>query len=282
MTATSSSTCPSTTAEPPALPHSGMRATTQEQRCTRPDPAKQPKNTSQTPNSPQNPQQRIVSPPLASRTPSVSLTTPSTPVDSPCPLPLHPLPPVLPHQPHGARKRATSLPTAAPDDEHQRPRKNDAATTVPPSATILWPPPLVSPSSHMPPCSMPTRFNWADDAMSLAITPSIQPRDLSVLRTDYQQPFGTLRRRMRRRRAPPHIFSSSRKYFHPALPPHVLSQPFIMCRHPRGIAPGKPVITIPHIAAHPPTPAPNLDWDNDPRLSDLSRALQALGWVPPC
>ena len=56
----------------------------------------------------------------------------------------------------------------------------------------------------------------------------------------------------------------------------------IMRRHPSGIAHGKPIITIPCIAAHLPTSAPNLDWDNDPRLSDLSRALQALGWIPPC
>jgi hypothetical protein len=25
-----------------------------------------------------------------------------------------------------------------------------------------------------------------------------------------------------------------------------------------------------------------LDWDRDPRLADLSRALRALGWVPTC
>jgi hypothetical protein len=25
-----------------------------------------------------------------------------------------------------------------------------------------------------------------------------------------------------------------------------------------------------------------LDWDCDPRLADLSRALRALGWAPTC
>jgi hypothetical protein len=35
-------------------------------------------------------------------------------------------------------------------------------------------------------------------------------------------------------------------------------------------------------APAPPAPVLNLDWDSDPRLVDLSRALQALGWTPPC
>jgi hypothetical protein len=58
-------------------------------------------------------------------------------------------------------------------------------------------------------------------------------------------------------------------------------------RHPSGIAPGKPIVMIPS-GTQPQTKvtqtmsAPCLDWDGDPRLSDLSRALRALGWAPTC
>jgi hypothetical protein len=64
-------------------------------------------------------------------------------------------------------------------------------------------------------------------------------------------------------------------------PPH--PQPLITRRYPLGSGPGRPVVTIPISTL--PTPAPHvlkLNWDQDPRLADLSRALRALGWTPPC
>ena len=226
--------------------------------CSPPNPKRRSRKLSTAPSSPQlNPQPLVRHPEPAAAAMSPPTFTPGNiPHSSPVarPLPKHP------SQPQQACKCAVSLPTAAPNNEHERLQKNGMVLTMPP----------------------PAHFDWADDAASLPIAPATQPRDLLVLRTDRQQPFGTLRRRTRRRRAPSHFFSSSRKLFQPALPPHVMSEPFIMRRHPSGIAHGKPIITIPCIAAHLPTSAPNLDWDNDPRLSDLSCALQALGWIPPC
>jgi hypothetical protein len=189
-TATSPSTCSTTMTKSPALPDPGPPPAAPERRCTRPDPAKHPRNASQTPSSPQNPQQRTVSPP----------------------------------------------------------------------------------SAH---------FDWADDAALLPIAPSNLPRDISGLKTGHPQPFGTLQRRTRRRRAPLQVFSS-RNFFRSALPSHIASQPFITRRHPAGIGPGRPIVTIPvGVAPVPAASVLKLDWDLDPRLANLSRALRALGWAPP-
>jgi hypothetical protein len=54
------------------------------------------------------------------------------------------------------------------------------------------------------------------------------------------------------------------------------------CCHPSGIAHGEPVITIPFGGTPALTPAPKLDWDQDALLINLSQALHALGWTPPC
>jgi hypothetical protein len=112
------------------------------------------------------------------------------------------------------------------------------------------------------------------------------PRDLLILKTGRVQPFGTLRRRTRRRRAPPQSFSS-RNFLNLAPPSLVLPQPFITQCHPSGIGPGRPVVIVPYgvTPAPPAPPAPpalKLDWDQDPRLVDLSHALRALGWAPIC
>jgi hypothetical protein len=140
--------------------------------------------------------------------------------------------------------------------------------------------PLLDPKRAISP--PPVRFNWADDAASLPTAPSTQLRDISCLKTGCPQPFGTLRRRTGRRRAPLQAFSS-RKFFHSAFPSYVSSQLFITRRHPAGIGPGRPIVTIPvGVAPVPAAPIPKLDWNQDPRLADLSRALWALGWTPPC
>ena len=47
------------------------------------------------------------------------------------------------------------------------------------------------------------------------------------------------------------------------------------------MGPGRPVVTVPiGVALAPAAPVLKLDWDHDPRLADLSRALRALGWAP--
>jgi hypothetical protein len=104
---------------------------------------------------------------------------------------------------------------------------------------------------------VPGPFNWADDAMTLPAIPQHPPRDLSCLRSDRStapHPFSSLRRR----RGHPKIRRNPQRRYG-----HFHSYP-----------PSR------HHSQHPQTTIPVLlDWDRDPRLTDLSNALQALGWV---
>ena len=106
-----------------------------------------------------------------------------------------------------------------------------------------------------------SRFNWADDARTLPILstftqrPSLPPRDLSGLRSPSTNPFWSLKRRRR------HPQNSHRKYFQPRFNP----SPRFPTQLPRQLS-QRPY-------------AVSLDWDQDPRLADLSKALRALGWV---
>jgi hypothetical protein len=107
-------------------------------------------------------------------------------------------------------------------------------------------------------------FSWADDTYvshTTPISPMKSPRDLSCLRSTTPHPFSSLRRRhghpknrrsFQRHGCHNHFHSHSRYYQHYPSP---YSQP-------------------------PPAIMTNsLDWDQDPRLLDLSNALRALGWV---
>lgn len=129
------------------------------------------------------------------------------------------------------------------------------------------------------------QFNWADeviDSIPIHTTlpktlPSSTLRDLSSIQPTSMKPFGSLQRRVRRSR------TVHRNVFHRTT---TAAQPFITRRHPSGIAPGRPVVTVPgppasfHSRQAPSVPILNsLDWDRDPCLSDLGRALRELGWV---
>ena len=103
------------------------------------------------------------------------------------------------------------------------------------------------------------RFNWADEAEALYITSTIPqhpPRDLSCLRTTSTHPFSSLRRkRGRPKNRTRQNAQRSYSYTHP-------------------------FSTTQHLLSHPHTPFhASLNWDQDPRLADLSKALRALGWV---
>ncbi|KAF8959320.1 hypothetical protein BDZ97DRAFT_1397879 [Flammula alnicola] len=129
------------------------------------------------------------------------------------------------------------------------------------------------PTSIPQPSSEPS---WADDSNSIPIIQLIKPpRDLSCLRSE-RKPFSTIRHRNRR------CYRTARRV--PIPPVHF---PVLRTCTSRSIYPITP--RYPHL--HPSTPAPQpktapflppaLDWDCDPRLSELSRVLQTLGWVPP-
>ena len=188
-------------------------------------------------------------------------------------------PPGLPQTP---RKRAVS----ASSVWYTSPASPTTPSTpfAPRSPPVCPSPPQPSPKRAGSP--LHTRLDWAEDAECLPTTP-LPPRDFSCLRATRAQPFRNLRQRTRRRRPPAQFSTPSRPFARASPAPHVYpsySQVFITRSHPTGIGPGKPVITVP-FGAGAPTPAPpvpNLDWERDPRLVNLSRALRALGWTPPC
>ncbi|KAJ7436395.1 hypothetical protein B0H11DRAFT_2110530 [Mycena galericulata] len=107
------------------------------------------------------------------------------------------------------------------------------------------------------------------------IVPTISPvpRDLTALQTGSPRPFGTLQRRLARSR-------NSRAHARKKSAP-VPTPPIVTRRHPQSIASNKPISTTP--IPIPPLPRARrqhtLDWDRDPLLSDLGRALGALGWI---
>lgn len=147
-----------------------------------------------------------------------------------------------------------------------------------PAATDTHPPPP-------PPPLLRTTIDWAEDAASIPIQPSLPPRDLSVLRSDNATPFGALQKRVKRRRINKRPPARAHSVTHQAVPTkntkNHISPPtssFFTRRHPSGIASGRPVVTVP-MNAPPIMSVLTLDWDQDPRLADLSRALNALGWI---
>ncbi|KAJ7220403.1 hypothetical protein C8J57DRAFT_1536883 [Mycena rebaudengoi] len=90
---------------------------------------------------------------------------------------------------------------------------------------------------------------------------TLPPRDFSALRTGTVRPFGSLQRRARRSTHPPcsrHTQQTTARNIYKTGPAHS---------------------TLP--SQHRPLPRSRqpLDWNRDPRLQDLNRALTALGWV---
>ncbi|KAJ7937751.1 hypothetical protein B0H13DRAFT_2261420 [Mycena leptocephala] len=111
---------------------------------------------------------------------------------------------------------------------------------------------------------MPPPFSWADDSSpDLSRIPPLPPRDFSALRSEASTstPFSTLRYRAHRRQRFTRAshFPASRSSFHrrPAT-----------CNPPSRSSASKLVFAT----------TSTLDWDCDPRLSDLNRALRSLGW----
>ncbi|KAJ7452694.1 hypothetical protein B0H11DRAFT_2072633 [Mycena galericulata] len=136
-----------------------------------------------------------------------------------------------------------------------------------------------------PVAATPERLNWAEDAEVLPIStphPPLPPssaRDFSALCTGISQSFASLQRR--RRRSPRVSPSSHQSHFNRSR--HTRSTVY---HHPMQTKPSSSPYFSPSFRYDPPSsPLPSgrvpaqLDWDRDPRLRDLSRALTALGWV---
>lgn len=105
--------------------------------------------------------------------------------------------------------------------------------------------------------TMVSSLDWAEDATSLPALP-LPPRDLSGLRSSKLNPFSSLQRRSKNRIG--RTYRSRRcSLFNSFHPPHQISfSPF---------------------QQHSPKTYSHLNWESDPRLSDLSRSLKALGWI---
>ena len=104
-------------------------------------------------------------------------------------------------------------------------------------------------------------FDWASDAAELPLlstTPTKQPRDFSGLRTSSKNSFSSLQRRHRKFNKNSFHFINSKPRYHSSCY-HSFSGPY---RH------------FQNFHYHPQHPfSVSLDWDRDPRLSDLSTAL---------
>ena len=158
------------------------------------------------------------------------------------------------------------------------------------SQTSPHPGPTPNPThitSPLPPMSL----NWADDAMSLPISlppilsPPISlqilpshppPHDLSILCSLFSKPFSSLQRRNKRR---PHFFQP----FHNRQSFNIPHQTFSHPRFPPPCFSSTSVRSAQVYPSHTPrfSPPSALNWEGDPRLFELSRALNALGWVRP-
>jgi hypothetical protein len=118
---------------------------------------------------------------------------------------------------------------------------------------------------HPEPAKSPVseRFNWADDAASLPATRtvpnSLPPRNFSDLRSSKQNPFSSLQRRSKHQKT--HQFHRSHRRQSPFNYNFMSSPSHISFKSP--YQPG----------------SPSLDWESNPCLTDLSRALRALGWI---
>ncbi|KAJ7656436.1 hypothetical protein DFH06DRAFT_1199524 [Mycena polygramma] len=114
-------------------------------------------------------------------------------------------------------------------------------------------------------------------------TPPSIPRDFSGLRTACARPFASLQRRHRRANRTPTLASRFPRGACALLKHQTVVLKFYETR-PNTRRAQHPIPT-PTSRPPPPAPtfdrAPRLDWDRDPRLCDLSRALTALGWVRP-
>lgn len=112
-----------------------------------------------------------------------------------------------------------------------------------------------------------TCFSWAEDSESLH-SPSTAPtknlRDLSSLRSSSPNPFSSLRRRHRNHKNSRH-FNNFRSQFN--------------CQHTNSNFCYHIPVRTPYRSSHWQPHLSPLNWDQDPKLVDLSNALQALGWV---
>ncbi|KAJ7463103.1 hypothetical protein B0H11DRAFT_87167 [Mycena galericulata] len=139
---------------------------------------------------------------------------------------------------------------------------------------------------------------WQDarepDSVSAVSTPSSPtpilsssiyfPRDFSELSSGTAHPFASLQRRNRRS---PRGYASRSPPARKTRPQTVILKIYDSTQLPKKHTPRycsrplEPPTSRPRPTARPLCDDPCLEWDHDPRLRDLGRALTALGWVRP-
>ncbi|KAJ7077393.1 hypothetical protein B0H15DRAFT_861720 [Mycena belliarum] len=160
--------------------------------------------------------------------------------------------------------------------------QTDTDPPHPTSAPPIDPSVSLSPDPTLPALPPTSRRDTSEPRTEL-FPHSPPARDFSSLRTGIPQPFGSLCRRFRRSRRPPRPSSRA----HEAGQPIFILKNYSVhskCPSHSGIAPA----SCPTLHDHPLRTSSStfdasvrLDWDRDPRLRGLSRALTALGWSRP-
>jgi hypothetical protein len=196
--------------------------------------------------------------------PPRSITTATVQVDTPKPIPTPtPLAPCTVNASMQTNFPGT-LDTSSQTTPHSGPTPNPTRITSPPSPALNW----ADDAASLPILSLP---------ISLPILPSSPPpRDFSVLRSSARKPFSSLQRRNKRSQVHffqpfhnwQHFTSHQNLSHHRFSPSQVSSTPFRSAQvYPR---------RTPRFSS-----SSALNWDEDPRLLNLSQALKALGWIHP-
>ncbi|KAJ6482026.1 hypothetical protein DFH09DRAFT_1213555 [Mycena vulgaris] len=196
--------------------------------------------------------------------PALSIPPPGTPINVSVPT----------DAPH-----ATAIPPAAPRPPPNWADESFRIYAPDPTSRSASSPALVStpsnpPTAVIPPTAPSAPFNWADEpAVPLVPDTPLPPpppaRDFSALRSDVTSltPFSTLRHRAHRTQ------KSSRA-------PRRSAMPATSFRRHSDARASVPRPSTPFFAPKAFTRAAYvLDWDRDPRLSELSRVLRSMGWA---
>jgi hypothetical protein len=131
--------------------------------------------------------------------------------------------------------------------------------------------PAEPPATTIPPMDLSSLPASCTDTSLLLTVPTTAPTSrFTLLKPESDRPFGSLQRKLARSRRPRSTL--------PILPTGI-TPPVVTRRHPRGISDNKPVTTSPISSLHARRVPHGLDWDRDPLLTDLGRALGALGWI---
>ena len=132
---------------------------------------------------------------------------------------------------------------------------------------------FVKNANDAPKTAISEPINWGDDAGTIPIIPTYPqhpPRDFSSLRSSFLKPFSSIQRRNKRFQVQTQRFSPFQHSVRYHVPPSRSSTTQFR------VWPGqhRDRNYTPYFSS-----SATLNWEEDPRLFELSQALSALGWV---